>query len=58
MYRRVLCHGHLYVGFGIYGDPQNFFVFTNQAKFENLRENLDDIKVYTKIVIYPELMDI
>ena len=56
--RSVLSHGHLYVGFGRCGDPRNFFVYANQSEFENLKDNLDGTKVYTKNVIYPELMDL
>ena len=56
--RSVLSHGHLYVGFGRCGDPRNLFVYANKSEFENIKENLDDTKVYTKNVIYPELMEI
>ena len=55
--RSVLSHGYLYVGFGRSGDPRNVFMYANQSEFENFKENLDDTKVYTKNVIYPELMD-
>ena len=56
--RSVLSHGHLYVGFGRCGDPRIFFVYANQSEFENIKENLDDTKTYTKNVIYPEMMEI
>jgi len=35
-----------------------FFVYANQSEFENIKENLDETKVYTKNVIYPEMMEI
>ena len=46
--RSVLSPEHLYVGFGRYGDPRNFFVYASQSGFENFKENLDDKKFYTK----------
>ena len=55
--RSVLPCGHLYVGFGRGGDPRIIFVYTNQSEFENIKENLDDTKVYTKNIIYPELLE-
>ena len=58
MDRSVLSHGHLYVGFGRCGDQRNFFVYANQSEFENIKENLDETKVFTKNVIHPEMMEI
>ena len=51
----VLSHGHLYVAFGRCGDP-NFFVHANQAEFANMKEHLDEEKVYVKNVFFKELM--
>ena len=56
--KSVLSRGYLYTGFGRCGDPRNFFVYANQSEFENIKENLDDTKVNTKNVIYPEMMEI
>jgi hypothetical protein len=33
-------------------------VYANQSEFENTKENLDVTEVYTKKVIYPEMMEI
>ena len=54
--RSVFCHGHLYVGFGRCGDPDNFFVYADQSEFDNLRQYLDESKTYTRNIIYPELL--
>ena len=56
--RSVLSHGHLYVRFGRCGDTRNCFVYANQSEFENIKENLDDTTIYTKNVIYPDMMEI
>ena len=54
----MVSRGYLYVGFGRFDDPRNFIVYANQSEFENIKENLDDTKVYTRNVIYPEMMEI
>ena len=54
--RSVFCHGHLYVGFGRCGDPNNFFVYADQGEFDNLKQFLDEFKTYTPSIIYPELL--
>ena len=56
--RSLLSHEQLYVGLGRCGDPRNFFVYTNQSEFENFKKDLNEAKVYTKNVTYPELMDL
>ena len=55
--RSVLSRGYLYVEFGRCRDPRKYFVYAIQSEFKNIKENVGDTKVYTKNVIYPELMD-
>ena len=38
----VVSHGHLYVLISRYGDPDNVFVYADQAEFENASHLLDE----------------
>lgn len=51
----VFSHGHLYVGFSRCGDPDNVYVYADQAEFENLSHLLDEDKVYTRNIVYKEV---
>ena len=53
--KSVFSHGHLYVGFSRCGDPDNFFVFIDQAEFENIKHLLAPNKVYPRNVVYQEI---
>ena len=54
--KSVFCHGHLYVGFGRCGDPDNFHVYADQREFDNIKSHLDPLKTYTRNIVYPELL--
>ena len=54
--RSVFCHGHLYVGFGRCGDPDELFVYADQGEFDNIKQHLDPNKTYTRNIIYPEIL--
>ena len=54
--RSVFCHGHSYVRFGRCGNPDQFFVYADQGKFDNIKKHLDTQKIYTRNIIYVELL--
>ena len=45
-------HGQLYVGVSRCGDPNNIFIFADQASFSHL----PDTSVYTRNIIFPEVL--
>jgi len=55
--RSVFAHGHLYVGLSRCGDPDSVFVYADQSEFTNLQELLQDGKVYTRNVVYQEVLN-
>ena len=45
--KSVFAHGHLYVGTLRCGDPDNVFVYADQAEFDNVKEHFIEGKTYT-----------
>ena len=51
----VFSHGHLFVGYSRCGDPDNMHVYADQSEFDNVREYLEEGKMYTRNIVYPEV---
>ena len=52
----VFCHGHLYVALGRNGDPDRVFVHADQGEYDNIKQYLDPNKMYTRNIVYSELL--
>jgi hypothetical protein len=50
-------HGHLYVGFGRTGNPDELHIYANQDGFDNIRDaHLNPDVSYVQNVVWPELL--
>jgi ATP-dependent DNA helicase PIF1 len=54
--RNVFAHGHMYVGLSRCGNPNGIFVFADQGEFTHVRHLLDETKLYSKNVVYTEVL--
>ena len=54
--RNVFAHGHMYVGLSRCGNPNGLHVFADQGEFTHIRHMLDNTKLYSKNVVYTEML--
>jgi ATP-dependent DNA helicase PIF1 len=54
--RSLFNHGQIYVGFSRVGDPKDFFVYANQTEFESYDGIFNDLHVYTRNMVYNEIL--
>jgi len=51
----VFEHGHLYIGFSRFGNPDKLFVFADKKEYENLKKYFKEGKVYIRNIVYSEI---
>ena len=54
--KNVFSHGHMYVGLSRCGDPNGLYIYADQGEFKHVRHMLEDTKVYSKNVVYTEML--
>ena len=54
--RNVFAHGHMYVGLSRCGNPNGLHVYADQTEFAHLQDKLDQTCLYSKNVVFQEVL--
>ncbi len=54
--RNVFAHGHMYVGLSRCGNPNGLHVYSDQTEFAHLQDKLDKDRLYSKNVVFQEVL--